>query len=443
MRARALLLLAAAALAPRRAAAWWAVGHLSVAEVAQRRLTPAAATAVARLLARDADAYPYESTLPAAADWLDLVKGSTDAFSVWHYADAPLALSPADSVSPSAAWSDAASAALVSAGGGAPNVVWALSRCFATLAPGSGADAPTRALLLRAALHLMGDLHQPCHCAAMTLPSGAMDNGANSVALKPSVPLGGGSSAANLHAWWDALGGDAVRVPASFPPEPRGSAGVPAAALAAYVDSLADEAAAADAALARSAPITAAALTDRAGALLRSWHAEGVALGASGVYGAAPVADALRAAAAAASRSVAVNTSHPAWPSYAAATQSAARARVALGGARLAAALNALLTYEVEEVQPRGTTQPAGAACAAAAPPPPPVAAPKPCRGAGGAIAAAVLGWLAAAAGAAALVWRLRVERAAGAYGAASAREEEADALVELLPAPPPLRASA
>ena len=38
--------------------------------------------------------------------------------------------------------------------------VWALTRAFSALAPGSGAEPAMRAFFLRVAFHLVGDLHQ-------------------------------------------------------------------------------------------------------------------------------------------------------------------------------------------------------------------------------------------------------------------------------------------
>ena len=80
MRRSAAAVLAAGSLFPPPAHAWWATGHLAVAEVAARRLTLNASAAVAHLLSLDAAAYPYESALPDAADWLDLIKSSTDVY---------------------------------------------------------------------------------------------------------------------------------------------------------------------------------------------------------------------------------------------------------------------------------------------------------------------------------------------------------------------------
>ena len=367
----------AALLLVRGVSAWWATGHLTVAAVAQTQLTGTANRTVARLLALETSSYPSESELPSAADWMDLIKASTDAFSAWHYADTPLVLN-SSRVTPSPGWTDASSAALVSDG---DNLVWALSRCFSVLQSESRAEAAMRALFLRALLHFMGDLHQPCHCASLTLRDGSLDAGANLIRLSPAVGVGGTSSASNLHAFWDSGAGVAAEVESTYPAVPQGSAGVALPSLAIFVASLRAEVTAAAKALPQ---LSVAALTDRTGALVRAWHAEGVALAALRIYSAAPVGTALLAG------SLTVPTGTGAWGNYTAASQALARQQMILGGVRLAAVLNALITYEISPT-PAPTPSPM-----------PNPSAAQQCAPRRGAFIAAVLGWLACAAAVAA-----------------------------------------
>ena len=357
---------------------------------------------------------------------MDLIKGGTDAFSTWHYADAPLVLNSTGGMQTSPAWTPASAAALVSGGGDAPNLLWALSRCFSALAPGSKTAPSMKAFFLRSVFHLMGDLHQPCHCAAATLPDNSLDSGCNRISLSPVVTVAPSSTASNLHAFWDAGGGALSAVPAPYPAVPVGSPGVSDADVATFVAGLAPEMAAAKASV---ASITAAQLTDRNAVLLTSWFTEGVSAAIGSAYAAkSPVTAALQAAAARGTSfgSVVVNTTSPAWPAYMAAAGAVSRKRLALGGIRLGMALNALLTYDVP-----------APACAVSSPPPapPPLAcpsAPSGNGGSGGILAAAILGWLAAiiAAGCA-LVPRLR--RQASHAAAAGPEGEHA----ELLPTVP------
>ena len=408
------------------ASAWWAAGHMTVAAVAATQLTPKAQTAVQNLLAYDVSSYPYESTVPSVADWMDLIKSGTDAFSSWHYADAPLVLNATGGMQTAPSWTPSSAASLVSSGD-APNLLWALSRCMSALAPGSRSAPSMKAFFLRSLFHLMGDLHQPCHTAAATLPDGTLDSGCNRIGLSPVVTVAPQSTASNLHAFWDAGGGALGAVPAPYPAVPAGSPGVSDADVARFVGSLAPEMAAARAAV---PTMTAAQLTDRNAGLVTSWFTEGVSAAISAAYTAnSPVTAALQAAATrgASFGSVVVDTTSPAWPAYMAAAGAVSRRRLALGGIRLGTALNALLTYDVPA--------PTCASVATPPPAPPPMTCPPQATGgsggSGGVVAAAVLGWLAAiiAAGCA-LVPRLRGQASAGT----AAQESEH---AELLPAVP------
>lgn len=415
------------------ATAWWAAGHETVAAVAAGQLTPQARTAVANLLAVDAASYPYESSTPAVADWMDLIKSGTDAFNTWHYADVPLVLNTTSGgLSPAPGWTDAAAlSALVANGGDKPNLVWALTRCFSALAPASKAAPSLKAFYLRVVFHLMGDMHQPCHTAASTLPDGSLDAGCNRISLSPAPKVGPTSTAGNLHAFWDAGAGALGAVPAPYPPVPAGSSGVSDADIANFVNGLATEIAAAKA----SQPaVTASQLTDRNNVLLLSWFTDSMNAAVSTVFRpGSPVMAAVQAAAAKGPSygSVVVNTNSPDWPAYTVAASALARTRMAVGGIRLGQALNALLTYDVPPPS-----------CGAAAPPPPPPppvvtcpppsAAPAgPAQGTGskGILAAAVIGWLLAiVAAGCAVVPRLRGD-GHHARGASAGQEDHAELL--------------
>jgi len=250
---------------------------------------------------------------------MDLIKGGTDAYSSWHYADAPLVLNATGGMQTSPAWTPASAAAFVSGGGNAPNLLWALSRCFTALAPGSKTAPSMKASFLRSVFHLMGDLHQPCHCAAATLPDSSLDSGCNRISLSPVVTVAPASTASNLHSLWDAGGGALSAVPAPYPAVPAGSPGVADADVAAFVAGLAPEIASAKASV---AAITAAQLTDRNSVLLTSWFTEGIGAAISYAYTPnSPVTAALQAAAARGTSfgSVVMDTTSPAWPAYMAA----------------------------------------------------------------------------------------------------------------------------
>ena len=117
----------------------------------------------------------------------------------WHYVNLPLYLSPADAERdsqppPPLAWHAGLDPARL-------NIVQALTMLTATWCEASPSD---RAVSLSWVLHLMADLHQPLHTAAMfgapAFERG--DRGGN------DVPVDGGS---NLHALWDAALGSERR----------------------------------------------------------------------------------------------------------------------------------------------------------------------------------------------------------------------------------------
>jgi uncharacterized protein (DUF433 family) len=199
------LALGAGAALPTPARAWDDVGHLTVAVVAWRTMSPEArARAVALLRAAPPDAGLAQlrpnaggpeardlALFARAATWPDIVKDRRDAERFrtynrggWHYVDTY--------------WRTGA--------GGRPevvtglrfqpeNIVERLQRFLPTLGD-AARPAPQRAVELAWVLHLVGDLHQPLHAGSRVTdahPQG--DRGGNAVRV--------GSS--NLHAVWDDL----------------------------------------------------------------------------------------------------------------------------------------------------------------------------------------------------------------------------------------------
>jgi hypothetical protein len=125
-----------------QAIAWGQEGHSVVAEIAQRRLSPQAAAAVARLLGRG-------HSLASVASWADDVRDARPDTSRWHFVDIPLA-----------------SDRYVAAEHCAPSpqgdcAIAELDRLKSALRCGRGAN--TRLEALKFAVHVVGDLHQPLH----------------------------------------------------------------------------------------------------------------------------------------------------------------------------------------------------------------------------------------------------------------------------------------
>lgn len=173
-----LVVLTLASAAPARA--WSDKGHRIVAMIASNRLAPAARAQVKALLADDPDG----RTLPAVAAWADDVKKTTRPETErWHYVNIPLSDRPVRF--------DAGRDCRFEPGRG-DCIVNAVERLLAALADRQ-LPAAKRRDALKFVTHLVGDLHQPLHCASRD-----GDRGGNDVDV---VFLG--EPGWNLHSVWD------------------------------------------------------------------------------------------------------------------------------------------------------------------------------------------------------------------------------------------------
>jgi len=191
--------LALSAALPPQAWAWGSQGHRTVALVAEALLSPQAKSLVAQL--RQASAWaalkpgsspryrqadrelalfcgsgPDAGSLDLVADWADAWRERHRDTEPWHFVDLPLD-------------SDGSAEALDRACGG-DCILTQLDASLALLND-PGADATRRLEALLWVVHLMGDLHQPLHCADHR------DRGGNQV----GVFLRG--RVWNLHSVWD------------------------------------------------------------------------------------------------------------------------------------------------------------------------------------------------------------------------------------------------
>jgi hypothetical protein len=126
------------------ASAWGPVAHRVVARVAARHLSPAARHETARLL--------EGTSLADVAFWADEIRERRPDTARWHYVDIPLR---ADDYRPSRDCRTTPRGDCIIA---------ALERERAMLADHAASD-DRRAEALRFVVHLIGDLHQPLHCA--------------------------------------------------------------------------------------------------------------------------------------------------------------------------------------------------------------------------------------------------------------------------------------
>jgi hypothetical protein len=191
--------------------AWNSTGHLAVALLAWRKLSREEQAAAARVLR----AHPHydryltqdrpqgvpegEWAFLRAATWPDWVRGGRGHadhdvreyhHAKWHYVNLPFV--------PPAEARFFGDAAREPAG---PNVITALEASAAVVAARNSSPVD-RAVSLCWVLHLVGDIHQPLHCAALIarrFPPPGGDEGGNLLAIRPH------KHPERLHAYWDRL----------------------------------------------------------------------------------------------------------------------------------------------------------------------------------------------------------------------------------------------
>jgi hypothetical protein len=162
------------------ARAWGPEGHAIVAEIAEARLTDAAKSQIAQLLAADDS---HAQHLDGIASWPDAVRPTRPETGPLHFVDIPLDADKYD-------------ASRDCAGGNC--VVQAIQKYVGVLR-NRNADKAARLEALKFIVHFVGDIHQPLHCETDTskFPPPEGDRGGNKV----HVTFLGHST--NLHSVWD------------------------------------------------------------------------------------------------------------------------------------------------------------------------------------------------------------------------------------------------
>jgi len=174
---------------PSIAQGWGAGGHMMVASIGFKRLSPTARFHVQELLAiriNPAAVSAQSRDFVNAAHWADDLRPfpEFDPLKPLHFIDTPFSVdgTPLPEV-PS------------------PNIVTALEENVNILKTSTDKNAQAQAL--RLIIHFVGDIHQPLHCATRVdrdHPDG--DRGGNLVSIK--VPGSGGKlKTTNLHSYWD------------------------------------------------------------------------------------------------------------------------------------------------------------------------------------------------------------------------------------------------
>ncbi|MGJ5204583.1 S1/P1 nuclease [Bradyrhizobium sp. HKCCYLR20261] len=232
------------------ALAWWDEGHMQIAYLAYKKLTPAARDRADVLLKLNPDYASWIAGAPAgqeklyafvhAATWPDDIKMKPDYYddqptdstakqlipyghlkhTHWHYKDA--LLSADDTPLPRPDPVDAVSQ---------------LKLMIAKLPASTDASEPLRSYSLSWTIHLVGDLHQPLHAVARysaALPDKGGDRGGNELQV-----VAANGETQNLHAYWDGIfGGYSTVFGAIFDADQRGglSTVIPDAGKAQIID---------------------------------------------------------------------------------------------------------------------------------------------------------------------------------------------------------------
>ncbi len=284
----ALGLLALMLCTPSLSLGWGAGGHMMVASIALKRLNPRAKAQAMALLARPinpAAVSAKSKDFVNAAHWADDLRPfpEFDSFKPLHFIDIPFATDgtplPAGVPEPD-------------------NIVKALEDNVNILKTSSDKDAQAQAL--RLIIHFVGDIHQPLHCATRVSsahPEG--DRGGNLVTIKVA------GKTTNLHSYWDGGIGKFPKTGPNFAPPPLNK--IPAAVALATAHNQAT-----DPGVKLNDPLNFQAWADESFALAKSTAYDGISNGGT--------------------PSAAYNT----------AALRVARQRVAWGGYRLAALLNAI-----------------------------------------------------------------------------------------------------
>ena len=186
---------------------WWDNGHMMVGEVATQLMAPADVETIKTVLTEWEKDFPNTNTITNAAIWADLVKcksvssfctsPSSPSFAMmdlWHYIDLPVNVNGDK-------WKGQEPSVALFADNLDGVSIEFMEKAMASFATTKSNWAAN--LLLRQFIHIFGDSHQPLHTVAgvsADLPGG--DGGGNSYVF--ATPCG----FSNLHALWDAAGGE-------------------------------------------------------------------------------------------------------------------------------------------------------------------------------------------------------------------------------------------
>lgn len=162
--------------------AWNALGHKIVAHIAYQQLEPSAKRKVDAIVADFNHDYPEINTIEELAVWPDAIRSQKiETYTHWHYIDMPI-IEEGVEADPKI---------------DTDNALWALQK-IEPIVENNKANRYERARFLAFLVHIVGDLHQPLHTAALFSkkhPHG--DKGGNAYLIRYH------NKTMNLHSLWD------------------------------------------------------------------------------------------------------------------------------------------------------------------------------------------------------------------------------------------------
>jgi hypothetical protein len=178
------------------ACAWDEPAHEIVATIALDRMNPKARAAVAEC-AREISSPGHAYDSVSIACWMDDIRRDSEMpfhgkFLSWHYID--IGIDPSDPVQSLEPGDDNDIHG---------NIVQALKRAMVVLKGGTDPYIPNKAVACALVVHLVGDIHQPLHCATDYFVSGGQmrqDRGGNTELVDNHLA---DDPKLNLHGFWD------------------------------------------------------------------------------------------------------------------------------------------------------------------------------------------------------------------------------------------------
>lgn len=138
--------------------AWWDVGHMTVAKIAYDELTPEVRQQVDLYLETVSGPFPNHSNFMSASIWADdIANDGLNAFWVWHGSAQPY--------DPQNILTEEEHQAMIDSFID-HDIVWAIEECMHTIS-NPKASPWAKGFMLRMLIHIMGDVHQPLHCASL------------------------------------------------------------------------------------------------------------------------------------------------------------------------------------------------------------------------------------------------------------------------------------